>query len=151
MEKKLISEINASRKILERALHNSGVVVSQQDLDLRYTHFYNTHPGMAGEDMIGKTDKDWLPLDEAAKFTDIKNRALEGKKGAREVFKSTPTGDRDTDVFYNDVRVEPIKEDGKVVGIYTIAIDITEFKKALLKLEALNGRLLKHMETQLDA
>ena len=151
MEKKLILEIEESRKILEKALHNSGVVVSQQDLNLRYTHFYNTHRGMAGEDMIGKTDADWLPESEAKKFTVIKKRALEGKKGAREVFKSTLPGGNDSDIFYNDVRVEPIKEDEQVVGIYTIAIDITEFKKALLKLEALNGRLLKHMETQLDA
>jgi len=151
MDKKLLTEIKHSRSVLENSLHNSGVAISQQDLDLRYTHFFNTHPGMASENLIGKTDSDWLPSGEAKKLTAIKQRALEGKEGIREMFKSTLNGDSEGDVFYNDIRVEPIKEEGKVVGIYTVAIDITEFQKALMKLEELNGRLLKHMETQLES
>lgn len=151
MDKKLISEVKASKSILEKSLHNSGVAISQQDLDLCYTQFFNTHPGMASENLIGKTDADWLPVGEAKKLTSIKKRALKGKNGVREMFKSTLNGGDEGDVYYNDIRVEPIKEDGKVIGIYTVAIDITEFQKALMKLEELNGRLLKHMETQLDA
>jgi two-component system, sensor histidine kinase len=150
MYRKLISEIKASRMILDHALQNSGVAVSQQDLDLRYIYFFNTHPGIAGEELIGKTDADWLPASEATKLTAIKRRALKGKKGVREMFKSTLNGAQAGDTFYNDIRVEPITENGKVVGIYTVSIDITEFQKALMKLEELNGRLLKHMETQLE-
>ena len=150
MDKNLISQIKDSRSVLEKSLHNSGVAISQQDMDLRYTHFFNTHPGMASENMIGKTDVDWLPNNEAKKLTIIKKRALEGKKGVREMFKSTLNGGSTGDIYYNDIRVEPIKENGRVVGIYTVAIDITEFKQALIKLEQLNGRLLKHMEAQLD-
>ena len=116
---------------------------------MRYTHFYNTHPGMASENHAGKTDHDWLPMGEAEKLTAIKRRALTGAKGVREMFKSTLNGGNEGDIFYNDIRVEPIFEDGKVIGIYTIAIDVTEFQKALMKLEELNGRLLKHLETQL--
>lgn len=149
MEKKLISEIKASRILLENALGDSGVSVSQQDLSLVYTHFFNTHRGMPGEELIGKTDADWLPANEAAKLTAIKRRALQGRKGVRELFKSSLNGKKAGDIYYNDIRVEPIKEKGRVVGIYTVAIDITEFKNALTKLEELNGRLLKHMETQL--
>lgn len=151
MYKKLVSEIKNSRAVLESALQNSGVAISQQDLNLRYTHFTNTHKGMPGEELIGKTDADWLPASEAAKLTAIKKRALAGKSGIREMFKSTLKGGQDGDIYYNDIRVEPITEDGKVAGIYTIAIDITEFHKALMKLEELNGRLLKHMEAQLGA
>ena len=147
----IISEIKANKVLLEQALDNSGVAVSQQDLGLYYTHFTNTHRGMAGEDLIGKTDSDWLPKSEARKFTDIKVRALEGKKGVREIFKSTLAGGDEGDVYYNDVRVEPIIENGKVIGIYTISIDITEFHKALKRLEDLNGRLLKYIEGQLKA
>ena len=151
MNNKILSEIKDSRSVLEKSLQDSGVSISQQDLDLCYTQFFNTHPGMASENLIGKTDGDWLPESEANKLTAIKMRALDGKKGVREMFKSTLNGGAEGDVYYNDIRVEPIKEDGKVVGIYTVAIDITEFQKALIRLEELNGRLLKHMETQLDA
>lgn len=151
MYKKLISEVEASKSVLEKSLHNSGVAISRQDLNLCYTQFFNTHPGMASENLIGKTDADWLPASEAKRLTAIKKRALTGKKGIREMFKSTLNGGDKGDIYYNDIRVEPIKEDGKVVGIYTVAIDITEFQTALMKLEELNGRLLKHMETQLEA
>ena len=65
------------------------------------------------------------------------------------MFKSTLSGEGEGDIYYNDVRAEPIIEKGKIVAIYTIAIDITEFQKALLKLDELNGRVLKHMEKQL--
>ena len=117
---------------------------------MRYTHFFNTHAGMAGKELIGKTDDDWLPASEAKKLTAIKRRALDGKSGVREMFKSTLSGDNLGEVYYNDIRVEPIKEKTRGVGIYTVAIDSTEFQKALMKLEELNGRLLEHMETQLD-
>jgi PAS domain-containing protein len=104
---------------------------------------------MPQENMIGKTDGDWLNAHEAKALTKIKQRALDGKQGVRELFKSTLNGGADGDIYYNDIRVEPIFENGKVVGIYTVAIDITAFQKALMQLEKLNGSLLDHMEVML--
>src|SRR5450756_501695 len=104
---------------------------------------------MPQENMTGKTDDDWLIPRGAKKLIQIKKRALDGKQGVRELFKSTLKGGADGDIYYNDIRVEPIKENGKVVGIYTVAIDITAFQKALMKLEKLNGTLLVHMESML--
>lgn len=146
-----ISDIQKGREVLESALSSSGVAISIQDLELKYTQFFNTHLGMAGQDLIGMTDADWLAADEAAKLTAIKQRALDGKKGIREQFKSTLNGGLDEETYYNDVRVEPIKENGNVIGIYTVAIDVTDHQKAQIKLEELNGRLLKLMEAQLNA
>jgi PAS domain-containing protein len=149
MEKKFEEEINASRFEMENALKNSSVSISQQDIDLRYTHFFNTHNGMAGTELIGKMDSDWLPADEAAKLTAIKTHALKGKSGIRELFVSTVLGGTGKGVYYNEIKVEPIIKDGLVAGVYTVAIDITEYHQALSRLQTLNGRLLKHMETQL--
>jgi PAS domain S-box-containing protein len=147
--KKIIAKIKQARVDLEEALANSGFSVSQQDLNLRYTHFFNTHSGMARDDLIGKTDEDWLYKDEAAELTKIKRRALEGKKGVREVFKSTLNGGKAGDIYYNDIRVEPVWENGKVSGIYTVAIDITEFQETLNRLEKLNGELLEKLDYRL--
>jgi PAS domain S-box-containing protein len=144
-----IREIRHARVALEEALANSGFSVSQQDLNLVYTYFFNTHPGMARENLIGKTDNDWLKDGEAAKLNKPKRRALDGGKGVREVFKSTLNGGKAGDIFYNDIRVEPIWADGEVVGIYTVAIDITAFQKALMRLEKLNGELLEHLDHKL--
>ena len=149
MDKELTKDMKQAQVDLKAALSNSGLSISQQDLELRYTQFVNTHPGMPQENMIGKTDDDWLIPAEAKKLTAIKQRALKGKQGVRELFKSTLNGGKEGDVYYNDIRVEPIIEDGKVISIYTVAIDITAFQKALMKLETLNGTLLEHMETML--
>jgi PAS domain S-box-containing protein len=148
-DREFISEIREVRIAIEDALANSGFSVSQQNLDLIYTYFYNTHPGMASENLIGKTDDDWLKEGEAEKLTRPKRRALDGKKGVREVFKSTLNGGKDGDIYYNDIRVEPIWVDNEVIGIYTVAIDITAFQKALLRLEKLNGELLDHLDYKL--
>jgi PAS domain-containing protein len=149
MDKKISSEIKQASFDLRKALENSGLSIAQQDLKLRYTHFVNTHPGMPRENMLGKTDSDWLPPEEAAKLTAIKQLALKGRQGVRQLFKSTLNGGNEGDIYYNDIRVEPIIELGKVAGIYTVAIDITQFQKALMKLEALNGSLMEHMENML--
>jgi hypothetical protein len=147
MDRKRSSEIKQASFDVRDALSNSGLSIAQQDLNLRYTHFVNTHPGMPRENMLGKTDGDWLPADEAAQLTAIKQLALNGRQGVRQLFKSTLNGGKD--IYYNDIRVEPIMESGKVAGIYTVAIDITQFQKALMKLEKLNGSLLEHMEDML--
>jgi PAS fold len=149
IDEKIVSEIRQARIALEDALANSGFSVSQQDLNLTYTYFFNTHPGMASENLIGKTDSDWLKTGEAEKLIRPKRRALDGKKGVREVFKSTLNGGKSGDVYYNDIRVEPIWENGDVIGIYTVAIDVTAFQKALIRLETLNGELLKHLDYKL--
>ena len=104
---------------------------------------------MASENLIGKRDEDWLSNGEAEKLTKPKRRALNGKKGVREVFKSTLKNGEAGNTYYNDIRVEPIWLDGKVVGIYTVAIDITAFQKALMRLEKLNGELLDHLDYKL--
>lgn len=62
---------------------------------------------------------------------------------------STLNGGSAGDIYYNDIRVEPIWENGEVVGIYTVAIDITAFQKAVMKLEKLNGELLGHLDDRL--
>ncbi len=149
MNEKIKAEVTQARVDLELALMNSGLSISQQDLDLKYIQFVNTHPGMPRENMIGKRDIDWLHPVEADKLTKIKQRALDGKQGIRELFRSTLNGGNEGDIYYNDIRVEPIIENGNVVGIYTVAIDITEFQKSLMRLEKLNGSLLEHMENML--
>ena len=149
MDKQLTTEVKQARFDLESALENSGLSISQQDVNLRYTQFVNTHPGMPRENLKGKSDSDWLQPGEAVKLTKIKQRALDGKQGVRELFKSTLNGGEEGDIYYNDIRVEPIMEGDEVVGIYTVAIDITQFQKALMKLEKLNGSLMEHMEDML--
>ena len=114
LDQQIISEIRHARVALEDASANSGFSVSQQDLNLRYTYFYNTHPGMATEDLVGKSDEDWLKEGEAEKLAKPKRRALKGKKGVREVFMSTLNGGRAGDIYYNDIRVEPIWEKVKL-------------------------------------
>ncbi len=82
IEKEEIAD--ALRKSEERfrvAINKSPIIVWSQDKDLRYTWIYNPNPGFDAEEVIGKTDEEMLPAEEAARLTEIKKRSLPAGKG----------------------------------------------------------------------
>lgn len=129
----LENEIKESNLKLKLALKNSPIVLFNQNRDLKYTWIYN--PNIFDElDVIGKSDFDLLPEDEARKVTQLKQKVLETGIMIRETVTSTINGQR----FYYDLTIEAQKDDkGNVTGINCASIDITErinFENDLLKL-----------------
>lgn len=124
---------NANRALQESeerfrvALKDSPILVFSQDRELRYTWVYNFPAGVESADVLGKTDYDLFPDDEAARLTSIKRRVLETGIGAREEVKVTYIGN----TIFQDITVEPLYDaDGKIVGITCAAIDATLHKQA---------------------
>lgn len=111
--------IRLSEERLRIALHGSPIVVYQQDRDLRYTWLYN-FPQV--EDVLGKTDAQLLPPQEAAELIALKRRVLEtGAIERREVRATTSHG-----TVYYDLTVEPVRDDtGAIVGVTGSAVDLT--------------------------
>lgn len=71
-------ELAQSEERFQTALQNSDITVFTQDLDLRYTWVYNPHPALSPETVVGKTDADLIPAEEAEALSSIKRRVLEG-------------------------------------------------------------------------
>ena len=109
------------RRRFEIALQGTGIVVTHQDADLRYTWMYNPPAPLAAETVIGRLPEEVLPLDLARKQASVKQRVIETGEPARfDAIFPTAKGP----IWYEG-RVEALKVDGKVEGVMTVSIDVT--------------------------
>lgn len=107
------------------AMKHSPVFVFNQDRNLRYTWVYNPQQLFEPEAIIGKTDADLLPPEQASRLTEIKRRTLDSGVGTRE---ETPLTDADR-TFYCDLIVEPLRnEASEVIGITGASVNVTDRK-----------------------
>ena len=87
------------------ALKGSKITVFQQDRDLRYTWVHNPNPGLAVEDVVGNTDADLVPAEDATVLTGIKRRVLEKGVGENAEIRFSVGGEP----FYYDITLEPLR------------------------------------------
>ncbi len=86
-EGKLAAAEEALRLSEERfrvALIHSPIMVFNQDTGLRYTWVHNESVVQTGKDMLGKTDAELFPAEEADRLTQIKARVLMTGTGLRQ-------------------------------------------------------------------
>jgi len=123
----LEERLRQSQDRFRRALQHSPIAVFNQDRNLRYTWVYATNPSSDARAMLGKTDEDLFPKEEASLLTRIKRRVLKTGKSAREEFRLTVGA---STVFY-DLVVNPLRDSfGRVVGLTWAAMDISQRKQA---------------------
>ncbi len=120
--RKLQEVLQVNEERLRVAVSAASISVFNQDMNLRYTWIHNSTPGFAAEQVIGKTDADLLPEQEAAALTAIKQQVLASGKGTRQNVQVTIAGKT---VVY-DLMVEPLHDAaGTVVGITCALMDVT--------------------------
>jgi PAS domain S-box-containing protein len=118
--------LHLAEERLRLALAASPAIVFNQDRDLRYTWIHNPREPFAEEQVLGKTDLDLLPRDDAESLTRLKRSVLETGQPAREIVHTTIAG---ATSFY-DLTVEPmLDESGRIAGITCAAWDVTEQKR----------------------
>jgi PAS domain S-box-containing protein len=126
VRKRLEEERRLSEERLWVIIKDTGVTVFNQDRELRYTWVANPLPGFTVEQMLGKTDKDLLPAEDAANVTAIKKQTLESGVGIHKEVCITIGGVE----RLISLTVEPLRDiAGKIVGITCSSMDITERKR----------------------
>jgi PAS domain S-box-containing protein len=124
--------LRESEERFRMALRNSPIIISNQDRELRYTWIYNPQPGFKPETALGKTDADLLAAEEAARLTEIKRCVMETGVPAREEVRTTVGGP----VFFYNLTVESLRDaSGDIVGVSSVKVDITEYKRTEKKLQ----------------
>ncbi len=134
-------EVQNSERRFKTALGNSPISVWEQDLQLRYTWFYNPKLGYALNEVIGKTDAQLMDPAYAKEITILKRRVIEtGESIRQEVTAAAP----DAPLGFFDLSIEPLRDlSGQVVGITCSAIDITEQKQVSQALSDANQELAR--------
>ena len=126
--------LRASEERLRLALTSAPIVIFRQDLDLRYTWVYNSLSERPPGTLLGSTEYDLMPAEQADAFVQFKRAVIDSGRALRaELHATTAVGDNSFDMF-----VEPVRDAaGAVVGVTGVALDITARKQAEREREAL--------------
>jgi PAS domain S-box-containing protein len=99
-----------------------------QDRELRYTFVVNPQLGMSEQDMIGKTDFDFLLKEDAETLTRIKRQVLEtGKPIHLEMPVTSPQGSQQ---FFNGSYIPKFDSQGQIDGLIGYFRNVTELIQA---------------------
>lgn len=121
---------------MREALKASSVVVFNQNMDLRYIWVDNPDPAFDSASMIGKTDDDLYPKDQAATLVAIKNGVLGSGKGVQQRVEMTLTG---TTMEY-ELTVEPLLDArGRIAGLTCACTQLSDLSAAENEIIANDG------------
>lgn len=116
--------VELGRSLL-RALSNTGISVLYQDPELRVVWSQNVPAAWSSGDLIGKTDRDFLPRDEAERVIAAKKAVFSSGKPDNLELKVEVGGTP----FWYEVWVDADRWDNAIVGVITTAVDISEQKR----------------------
>ena len=110
------------------ALAHSNITLFEQDAESRYHWVYNPPRGFHADDLVGKTNEDLFPPEEAARVNALDRAVLRGGERVQEELRITsPQGD----TLHLLVSQEPLRDtSGAIVGLTGAATDITGQKRA---------------------
>ncbi|MEK6793989.1 MAG: chemotaxis protein CheB [Spirochaetota bacterium] len=117
--KEAASALRLNEERMRVALNGSRISVFNQDNELRYTWVYNPFPPFNA--VLGKTDADMLPAEDAEILSAIKRHVLESGIGTRQEIVLAAAGHRSF-----DMTVEPLRDEGGIIGITCAIIDIPD-------------------------
>ncbi len=124
--KQMEQALRESEERFRLALRNAPVSIAAQDRDLRFLWAYNQRT-VDPKDVIGKTDADLFPPDDAARLIALKRAVLETSTERREQLWLTSGGQR----VFLDLYLEPMRDaSGQVTGIRIATVDLTQMKLA---------------------
>jgi PAS domain S-box-containing protein len=133
------AEIERINERFETALTGSNISVFTQDHDLRYTWIHNPRFGGAAENLIGRSDAEFLDSDTAEELDEVKRRVMKTGERASTYFvvETEETGTTFLDLIVNPTRAW----NGEINGVLCTAIDMTEKNLYEIRLASLAGKL----------
>ncbi len=101
--------------------------IIMQDRLLRYLLVVNPQLGLTEKDMVGKTDRDFLPQEEADKLTAIKTQVLESGKPTH--FETSLVNAAGGNEYFDGTYVPYLDAGGRIGGLVGYFRNITERKR----------------------
>ena len=135
-ERSTLAEKHANSLAISEALYrslvdNSSLKVNRKDLEGRFTFVNDSfckYLGKSREEIIGKTNFDFLPADAAEKYQRYEKQIIDQGGIVRSV---EPAHSADGTVGYVEVLKAPVKDaNGEITEIQTVFLDVTERMEA---------------------
>jgi two-component sensor histidine kinase len=114
------AELAAANARLTSALRGSGIVVFEQDADLRYSWVMES---AGGDALIGRTDADLHPPATAQALEQVKRAAMNSRSPQVAEIELDLAGKPGTWAVWVDPRVD---QGGAATGVTCVAVDVTE-------------------------
>ena len=130
--------LQKSENLFRLIATNSPDVIFAQDRDLRYTWIVNSTPPLPESNVIGKTDWDLMPAEQAQRLTDLKKQILETGVSIREQQLISPSGSQR---WFDSIYQPLYDQNRQITGVVCYARDITERVRAEEKIRALASKL----------
>jgi hypothetical protein len=115
---------------------NARVVITCQDLELRYLWLFN--PGKEFANVVGKKMSDFATKEQYEPIEALKLRVIKSGKAMQKVMEIPYKGQ----VRTYDMIVTPSFHEGELVGVTTVTVDLTDLLAAQEELHKANARLL---------
>lgn len=136
------SSVQLSEERLRLATMFPALVLAEVNRELRYVWIRNPHPDFDPAQVLGRRDDELDPSPEIHRLVEMKREVLETGRPLHRDW----SVDRSDGRHYYDFHLMPhFDEEGVVVGVLTAALDLTEQKRAEVRLEEqlqANERLL---------
>jgi signal transduction histidine kinase len=126
------------------ALASAQVVLSEQDLDLRYTWIHDPKLGAEASALLGKTDAESMEPACASIIEALKREVIASEIAVRREVAMAAPGTAYDGYTYHELTVEPRRDAaGQVIGVLCAATDVTERRHEADLLRQANAAALK--------
>jgi PAS domain S-box-containing protein len=146
MVKERDSRITHVERLFETSLSHSKMTMFIQNKDLIYSWFHNPRFGHKPSDIIGKSDPDFIHPSLVPMIVAAKKKAIETGTSQQYEFKTIVNG-VDLQMW---TQIDPIIEDGEVIGIIGVSHDVTETRQREANIEFLTSELLHRSKNLLS-
>ncbi|MBC8525746.1 MAG: PAS domain S-box protein [Candidatus Cloacimonetes bacterium] len=144
-------EIHRNEEKFRDLFENANDVIWTSDIKGRYltvNHLFGTLLGYSTKELINKQSLYLISQEDRKKSIDNYQKVVSGESVEYEAASFTKTGERK--IFW--LKLRPLKENGKVIGVHGIGRDITELKNAeeeLREAEKAEREVLKELSLKL--
>ncbi len=133
--KQMEDTLHKTEERLQLVLKNASVIVASADCDLRYIWIYNPHPDFDPNTVIGKRDDEVIQNAGTQALMQLKQQVINtGLDAQADIIFPLSSG-----AITYTVKAQPLcSAEGEIIGVSTVAFDITERKQLEEKLYLLD-------------